>query len=227
MIIKNLSCFILKPGRKLNCLLFVRSFHVNVIARTNRKWIINSNDTNVPVEESRAFTVMTYNILAQRHLHNHQDLYEENNPKSLEWPNRLKLIQQEIEEISPEILCLQEVEIDRLHEIATELKALNFTEPLYKKRSGHQSDGCAIFFNRNKFRLIEQYPIDYFRPGVRVNIKIQFQKVKSLKLCLIFRPSIVATLQWLQSFVLNHRMKSNYWWRQRIYYLIRGEQTFD
>lgn len=168
--------------------MLIRKFHVGSANQANREW---ANISELK-DDSRAFTVMSYNILAQKHLHTHETLYKKNDPKSLEWPTRLSLVRKEVEKVSPDILCLQEVEIERLGDIGSELKALNFSEPLYKKRSGQQTDGCAIFYNRNKFQLIEQYPIDYFRPGVRVSKNIKQIHDIILKR-LIFRRSTAAT----------------------------------
>lgn len=126
-------------------------------------------EKNIDDNYAKTFTIMSYNILSQKHLRTHQSLYEANQPETLEWPHRIALIRKEVETIAPEILCVQEIEIERLAEIHEELKVLNFAQPLFKKRGGLQTDGCAIFFNDSKFRLIEEYPIDYFRQGVRVS----------------------------------------------------------
>lgn len=159
---------------RLNASQFVWEIHRNrfvsqISSNRMRQWIPSMAENNVTSTTATPFTVMSYNILSQTHLQTHNSLYANNDTTALNWPYRLSRISNEITQIAPDILCMQEVERDHLPEIDDNLRALNFTEALFKKRSGNQTDGCAIFFNPKKFRLIESHSVDYFQPGVRVS----------------------------------------------------------
>lgn len=117
---------------------------------------------------SQPFVLMSYNILAQDLLTQHQYLYEQCDKSALKWSHRLQCLKREIEAVQPAILCLQEVQETHLDDIAYALHELGFAEPLYKKRTGNQFDGCAIFFNQNLFRLIDCHFVEYFQPDVKV-----------------------------------------------------------
>lgn len=135
-----------------------------------REWISSSAAAHEFTSlAATPFTLMSYNILSQTHLQTHQTLYADHDATALHWPHRLHRISTEIVPIAPDILCLQEVERDHLPEIGNKLSSLMYSEPLYKKRSGNQIDGCAIFYNSTKFRLIESHSVDYYQPGVHVS----------------------------------------------------------
>lgn len=136
-----------------------------------RKWIsVNSIDKTD--KKATKFSVVSYNILSQFYVHLHQNLYASNDPAYMQWQHRLNALKSEIFDLKPDILCLQEVQNNHLDAIKEELKALNFGEPLYKKRNGSQVDGCAIFFNRNLFDLVECHYVEYYQPNVRVSMSL-------------------------------------------------------
>lgn len=126
------------------------------------------------------FTFMSYNILSQGLLESHPQLYRHNNPDSLHWDYRLNRIIDEINYVNPEILCLQEVEEQHLKKINECLSNLNY-EFIYKKRTGDKYDGCAIYYNRYMFQLIERNSIEFYKANIEVrnfnNISMFF-KVK-------------------------------------------------
>lgn len=118
----------------------------------------------------QAFVLMSYNILAQSLLTKHSHLYTEHNPEFLEWSHRLKCLRNEIFEIKPAILCLQEVQVSHLEEIAEELQPMGYAQPLYKKRTSQEyDDGCAIFYNSQIFELIDHHYVEYYQPQIKVS----------------------------------------------------------
>lgn len=117
---------------------------------------------------SSSFTLMSYNILAQHHIDSQPSLYHKHQPDALCWSHRFEALKREIDEISPDILCLQEVQQSHLTQIADHFDALGYDTGLFKKRTGLQVDGCAIFFKRNLFDLIEYHFVDYFQPDIKV-----------------------------------------------------------
>lgn len=119
---------------------------------------------------NHAFLFMSFNILAQSLIDSHQYLYRNHNKRFLEWSNRLHCLQAEICSLQPKILCLQEVQESHLPDLQKALQTLNYSaEPLYKKRTGtNQDDGCAIFYDRNSFELIDHRYVEYFTPHIKV-----------------------------------------------------------
>jgi protein angel len=64
------------------------------------------------------------------------------------------------------IYCFQEMD----HSVYKDFFEPNLTqrgyECHYKKRTGNKCDGCAIVFNKKKFKLIQKQPVDYCIPGI-------------------------------------------------------------
>ena len=110
-----------------------------------------------------AFTIMSYNVLADYLMKGHPELYNQS-LDILDWDQRWRRILKEIETFKPDILCCQEVQNDHYHShFAPDLSALNFVG-LYKKRTGDKADGCAIFYRKDKFVLEDYTDIEYRQP---------------------------------------------------------------
>ena len=109
------------------------------------------------------FTVMSYNVLSDDLMKRHKELYNQTSDL-LDWENRWKRILKEIEKHSPDILCFQEVQCDHYEtHFIPDLGARDFIG-LYKKRTGDKDDGCAVFFNKNKFILEDFAQVEYHQP---------------------------------------------------------------
>lgn len=134
--------------------------------QNGRQWKPIDNQTFTTPNNS--FTLMSYNILAQHHIDSQPSLYRHHNPDALEWTHRFDALKREIDGVSPDILCLQEVQQNHLNEISEHFIAQGYDTSLYKKRTGLQVDGCAIFFKKNVFDLVEFHFVDYFQPDVKV-----------------------------------------------------------
>lgn len=153
----------------------------------------NGVDSAQP-SSANSFTLMSYNILAQHHIDSQPSLYHANKPDTLSWTHRFEALKREIDDISPDILCLQEVQQNHLNEIASHFGAIGYDTSLYKKRTGLQVDGCAIFFKRHLFNLIEFHFVDYFQPDIKVKCKpnglsdstSSSHKIHCVLFCLIF-----------------------------------------
>lgn len=61
------------------------------------------------------FTIMSYNILAPGLQKKHPELYRNCSRESLDWNNRRHVLWQELVYYSPDIVCLQEVEVDQFY----------------------------------------------------------------------------------------------------------------
>lgn len=121
-------------------------------------------------QHSQPFVLMSYNILSQDNLEKQPQLYAQHIPHTLEWKHRLRCLKHEIERVRPAILCLQEVQDTHLPEIVDALHQLNYDRPLFKQRNGGQSDGCAIFYSRALFTLVNHHYVEFFQPQISVRV---------------------------------------------------------
>lgn len=112
------------------------------------------------------FTLVSYNILSQTLLNDHHYLYSNCNPKDLEWPKRGHRIVSELLENQADIICLQEVESEHLQSLYRPKLARYGYECLYKKKTGYKIDGCAIFYKRKLFHLLNFKGIEFNRTDV-------------------------------------------------------------
>lgn len=112
------------------------------------------------------FKFISYNILSQTILNDHKYLYQDCNPKDLEWPNRgYKIIKQLISNRA-DIICLQEVECEHLSSLyKPRLKKFGY-DCVYKQKTGQKVDGCAIFYNSKRFHLRSYKGIEFNRQDI-------------------------------------------------------------
>jgi mRNA deadenylase 3'-5' endonuclease subunit Ccr4 len=69
------------------------------------------------------------------------------------------LIIEEIAQIQPHIICLQEV--DNYKEFyLQQLSKLGY-EGVYKQKTNGKEDGCAIFYNRDDFYVLSNTEVEY------------------------------------------------------------------
>lgn len=114
---------------------------------------------------NKFFRLLSYNILAQDLLIEHMQIYSGIKYHLLLWQHRLRRLKNEINKLRPDILCLQEVQYDHLKGLVSELQGRRCFEYVFKKKSGHRTDGCAILYDRSKLHLISECPIEYFTKG--------------------------------------------------------------
>ncbi|KAJ8355817.1 hypothetical protein SKAU_G00186110 [Synaphobranchus kaupii] len=112
------------------------------------------------------FSVMSYNILSQQLLQDNAYLYKHCHSSILDWNHRFPSILKELAHHNADILCLQEVQEDHYQkQLKPSLESLGY-QCEYKRRTGWKSDGCAVSFKRDRFSLVSQHPVEYFRRGV-------------------------------------------------------------
>ena len=111
------------------------------------------------------FRVVSYNILAE--LYATKQAYPYCDSWSLAWPYRRAMIEQEIEEAQGDVVCLQEVQADHYEQhINPFMQALGY-DGMFKQKSRESMgqygkvDGCATFWRRNKFIMLENYAIEF------------------------------------------------------------------
>jgi len=103
--------------------------------------------------------VITSNILADDYFHylkkgplSQQPLVVNNNPNQ-----RANLVANRLLKENPDIMCLQEVTQNSFNNIAGILWNLGFIGYFEKRHSNHP-DGCAVFYKRDRFELLQPKP---------------------------------------------------------------------
>ncbi|AET05304.1 putative poly(A)-specific ribonuclease [Medicago truncatula] len=129
-----------------------------------RRWV-EAFDQSLASPER--FTVASYNILADRNASQHTDLYVNVPSRYINWNRRQKILSEELFEWNPDIICLQEV--DMYVELSNILVKAGYAGS-YKRRTGDTSDGCAMFWKADKFRLLDGESIQYKNIGLRDNV---------------------------------------------------------
>ncbi|XP_017108094.2 protein angel [Drosophila bipectinata] len=132
----------------------------------NRRWMqlrqAGSSLRRGSEQHPSTFKVVSYNILAQDLLMEHLYLYMGIQQEWLTWRRRQQNLQREILKLDPDILCLQEMQYDHLALLIQGLR-MGHGRPLeyvYKKKTGHRTDGCAIVYDSSKFQLLDQRAVE-------------------------------------------------------------------
>jgi len=111
------------------------------------------------------FRIVTYNILAE--IYATQQQYPYCDLWALSWEFRFQNLLREILDASPDVICLQEVQADHYEtHVYNALSEAGF-EGVYKQKTrasmglAGKVDGCALFWRRAKFHLVESYSIEF------------------------------------------------------------------
>ncbi|XP_062558710.1 protein angel homolog 2 isoform X2 [Armigeres subalbatus] len=145
--------------------IFQRYARQKRMSETCRKWVkLQSAPRRSP--EDFQFTLMCYNILAQELLEMHEDLYDRHDQVTLSWPHRYDRLLSEINMVRPDILCLQELQDNHKDQFSSGLANFKY-EMIFKKRTGDKTDGCAIYYRRDLFELMDYHDVEYYQPGVK------------------------------------------------------------
>ncbi|KRG00256.1 uncharacterized protein Dwil_GK27997 [Drosophila willistoni] len=129
-----------------------------------RKWVTLSS-SDISRQRAPSFKLVSYNILAQDLLLEHINLYLKIKQEWLTWRRRFENLQREITKLNPDILCLQEMQYDHLPLFVQGLQSRSNgkrLEYVYKKKTGHRTDGCAIIYDSLKFNLVEQRCVELY-----------------------------------------------------------------
>ncbi|XP_073494201.1 protein angel homolog 1 [Phyllobates terribilis] len=122
----------------------------------------------LPDEQQFDFAVLSYNILSQDLVEQNPQLYLHCSPLILRWDYRWPNILQELQHWEADILCLQEVQDDHYREqVEPSLHALGYSCH-YKRRTGRKTDGCCTCFKAERFTLLAENHVEFFRPAIDV-----------------------------------------------------------
>ncbi|XP_012092978.1 carbon catabolite repressor protein 4 homolog 3 isoform X2 [Jatropha curcas] len=156
-----ISCFATGPTTSISSGSYSRRWFKPEIIR---HWV--EDDQPQALQENR-FTVVSYNILGDRNAYKHRDMYPNVDPLYLKWAHRKRVICKELAGWNPDIICLQEV--DRYFDLLKSVEKLGYAGS-YKRRTGDYSDGCAVFWKADEFRLLEAESIEFKALGLRDNV---------------------------------------------------------
>ncbi len=119
----------------------------------------NLDDHPTPIS---TFTILTYNCLASNLAET--KYFPQTNPAHLNFSYRLKLFERELQSFNADIVCLQEMHKDDLHQwLSPFLSQLGYDNGTFAERGGTKAkDGVVIFFKRDKFKLIAHHRLSYF-----------------------------------------------------------------
>ena len=151
-------------------------------------------------KKEETLKIMSYNILAQSLISDSLHITEEQaqNISYLNIDYRTDKIFQKINELHPDIFLFQEYE--HKGKLSEKLKANNFSyEILYKKRPGDHQEGCAIGFDKKKFKL-EYYGSLELRTENQKNIYNKNNNYKKAQNNNIYNKENVAIFLLLQSY---------------------------
>lgn len=112
------------------------------------------------------FKVMCYNILAQiyatRHMYPYCPVW------ALAWNYRKKNLLRNILSHDSDVICLQEVQANHFEKFFQPLLSKSGYDGIFKHKTrepvgehAQAIDGCAIFYKRDRFALMEQYGIEF------------------------------------------------------------------
>ncbi|XP_056686394.1 carbon catabolite repressor protein 4 homolog 5 isoform X2 [Spinacia oleracea] len=111
--------------------------------------------------------LVSYNILAVENASKHPHLYLKVPFKYVKWEHRRAAIRKELAQYGPSILCFQA--IDCYSDLHDALQQDGF-EGVLKARTGDARDGCAIFWNYKRFKLLHEESIEFQSFGLRDNV---------------------------------------------------------
>jgi len=111
------------------------------------------------------FRIVTYNVLAE--IYATQQQYPYCDFWALSWEYRFQNILREVLDACPDVICLQEVQAEHYDShVYNALSDAGF-EGVYKSKTRQSMgmagkvDGCALFWRRTKFHLVESYSIEF------------------------------------------------------------------
>lgn len=64
-----------------------------------------------------------------------------------------------------QILCLQEVQATHLESFYDKFEQIGYCG-VYKQKTGHRHDGCAIYYKQNLFHLMDQVSVSVIPPHI-------------------------------------------------------------
>lgn len=129
---------------------------------------LNSYDGSVPADgadglpaaQPPMLRVCSYNLLAQSLLEANWALYAQCAPDAVNRSARLTRIGHLLSHLNADVLALQEVERETFERLNERLGAQGM-QGVYKKRTGNQQDGVALFVRSSRLNLLAAEEVEY------------------------------------------------------------------
>lgn len=134
----------------------------NDISTLNRIWT-NVYDPSELRDRIQEFSLLCYNMLSQELLDMHGELYSHCDRVYSRWEYRKYYLLEQLIDSSADVICLQEMEESSYNSFFFPNLKENHYLSVYKKRTGHHSDGVAIFFKTDKFEYISCRQVEFNR----------------------------------------------------------------
>uniref|UniRef100_A0A0K8TQZ4 Nocturnin n=1 Tax=Tabanus bromius TaxID=304241 RepID=A0A0K8TQZ4_TABBR len=149
---------------------------------------------SAPVTPPNQIRILQWNILSQS-LGQNNDGFVQCPDEALTWENRKYLIVQEIIQNNPDVVCLQEV--DHFKFLERVLGSQNYSGVFFPKpdspclyiQENNGPDGCAIFYKRDKFdlinfdtRILEVWRVQSNQVAVALNLRV-IETGKEITVC--------------------------------------------
>ncbi|XP_049694215.1 protein angel homolog 1 isoform X4 [Helicoverpa armigera] len=132
-----------------------------------RVWETVGNSWECRQGPSVKFKVLSYNVLAQYLLECHPYLYTDCSPRDLKWKARAARLYDEITKLAPDILCFQEVQASHVESFYSQFERIGYFG-VFKQKTGHRQDGCAIYFKQSKFELKDHLSVEFYQPELPI-----------------------------------------------------------
>ncbi|ESO92200.1 hypothetical protein LOTGIDRAFT_233228 [Lottia gigantea] len=120
----------------------------------NRNYLTNPALSN-PVDSTRQFSLVSYNILADCHLQRGD--YSYTSDQYLNQNYRHELLLRELKYLNADVICLQEVNPEYFSAILKPaLQSLGYAGDLHKRCKEYFNEGEATFYKTSRFTMLEQ-----------------------------------------------------------------------
>lgn len=144
---------------------------------------LNNNMNDGSLTAGPSFTVVTYNVLADRYATSQK--FPNCPSYALGWEYRRPNLLKEILQCQPDIICLQEVQHNHFcNFFKPELAKLGYEGLFKEKKRGYFTetiDGCATFYKVKEFDLIRWWWIGLiYKDNIALHVQLSFKKTNQL-----------------------------------------------
>lgn len=144
--------------------------------------MVHTQHHNPSISKTNGFKVLCYNTLAD--IYATSQVYPYCPLWALSWSYRRNNLLREILSYQADVVCLQEVQGDHFEDFFQPQMSLNGYDGIFKHKTRESFganpkaiDGCAVFYKKDRFALMEQYGIEFNEAASR-SINRQSEKYR-------------------------------------------------
>jgi len=129
--------------------------------------------------------LVSYNCLAE--LYATKSIYPHCDAWILNWSYRCNLLLRELYDTQGDVICLQEVQTDHFEQHIYPAMVKDGYEGVFKQKSRESMgqygkvDGCATFWKKSKFQLVEDTTVDFNECSVRAGSNMNMSEMETRK----------------------------------------------